>query len=279
MKTIYKGLLFFLLFSLSLRSQNDSIMIYYYENYPYAYTEKVSENTKNGIARGLEIEIIEEYIIWLKKRKNIDAKVGYWLYTDFSEFYGAIKSAKPNVIGLGSVTRNLEREKELSFSPPYLINQAVLVTNGNVFSIREKTSEGIKKILGDMTALTVANSSHENYLKELKTTYSQNFKINYVLTPKGVLDSISINKKVFGYSDIISYWSYLKTNPSKVLKMQKALSGIAEELCYILPKTNQNSLYLNEFFESGFGFTSTKVYHQILEDYLGREIIEYVEVK
>lgn len=69
MKTIYAGLLFFFLLSLSVRSQNDTIKIYYYENYPYAYTEKTSDNPKIGIVRGIEIEIIEEYAKWLKKKR------------------------------------------------------------------------------------------------------------------------------------------------------------------------------------------------------------------
>jgi hypothetical protein len=46
-----------------------------------------------------------------------------------------------------------------------------------------------------------------------------------------------------------------------------------------MPKSGLHAQYLSEFFESGFGFTSTKTYHQLLEKYLGYEIIDLVEIK
>jgi len=71
----------------------------------------------------------------------------------------------------------------------------------------------------------------------------------------------------------------VKANPTKFLKIHKVFTEAKEYLGFILPKKNEHEVYLNEFFESGFGFTSTKVYHQILEKYLGFEIIESVEIK
>ena len=268
-------------FMLSLRafSQKDSLSIYYYENYPYAYTERTATMPDKGEPRGIEIEIIQEYVQWLKQKKGISLKIKYTLFTDFSVFYNSVRDANAIVIGLGSVTRSVAREKEVSFSAPYLMNQAVLITHGSVFGIKDKTSEQISKILGGMTAITVAGSSHEVYLNELKTAYLNDLKILFTAKPSAVLDSISSNKKLFGYMDLVSYWTYLKSNPTKLLKMQKALSGQKEEIGFILPKNNKHGTYLNEFFESGFGFTSTKLYRQILEAHLGYEIIEYIEVR
>ena len=77
-----------------------------------------------------------------------------------------------------------------------------------------------------------------------------------------------------------SCWNYEpKKNPSKFLKIHKILNVPNESFGFIMPKSSVHSQYINEFFESGFGFTATKVYHQILEKYLGNEIIESVEIK
>ncbi len=267
------------LVNLTLFSQKDSLRVYYYENYPYAFTERTATMPDKGQVRGIEIEIIQEYVLWLKQKKGINLKVAYTLFTDFSVFYNSVKEGNTMVIGLGSVTRSKEREKEVGFSAPYLINQAVLITHGSVFGIKDKNEEQVNKILGGMSAIAVAKSSHEVYLNDLKNNYLKDLKIQFTSTPNSVLDSISKNRKLFGYSDLVSYWTYLKSNPNKLLKMQKALSGLKEELGFIFPKDNLHGVYLNEFFESGFGFTSTKVYHQILEAHLGYEIIDYVEVR
>ena len=259
-------------------AQVDSLVIYYYENYPYAYTEKVADMSEKGQVKGIEIEIIDEYVKWVKQKKGINLKISYWLYTDFGKFYNSVKDARPSVLGLGSVTNNQEREKEVTFTPTYLHNSAVLITDGTVPMIKAKNAMEISKVLGNMSAIVVNKSSHVDYMNELKKSYLPNLKVGFTETQNNVLESIVTDKKVFGFSDIVAYWSFLKSNPSRFLKIQKSITQPKENLGFIMPKTNLHGAYLNEFFESGFGFTATKTYHQILERYLGYEIIEFVEV-
>lgn len=263
----------------SVSAQSDSINICYYQNYPYAYSEKIDPVSGKSQVKGIEVEILEEYVTWLKQKKNITVKLQYWVFTDFSAFYSAVKNGRPSVVGLGSVTWQSQREKEVSFAPTHLMNQAVLITQVKQGSIKEENKEEINKTLGNLKAVTLMKSSHENYLMEIKANYLPDLKLVYTPKASAVLDSISSDKGYFGYSDIVTYWSYVKNNPQKSLKIQKALSTKKEELAFILPKINYHLAYLNEFFESGFGFTATKTYRQILEGYLGYEIIDYVEVK
>ena len=93
------------------------------------------------------------------------------------------------------------------------------------------------------------------------------------------IEKIVSDNNYFGYVDIVAYWAFLKNNPSKFLKIQKVFNEPKEYLGFIMPKKSTHLNSINEFFESGFGFTSTKAYHQILEKYLGYEIIESVEIK
>lgn len=249
----------------------DSLVVHYYESFPYAYT---SENSLKGI----EIDIVNEYVSWLKQKKNISVAVTYKSFKDFGSFYASVNDGSAKTIGLGSVTDNAEREKEVLFSPPYLRNVAVLITDGSVPTLRTKNSDEASRVLGNLNAVVVGKSSHVIYLNELKKTAVPNLKITETGTQMAVLDKIAANKNTFGYADIVAYWSYLKNNPSKFLKIQKVFNEPKEYLGFIMPKKSIHSVYINEFFESGFGFTSTKVYHQILEKYLGYEIIESVEI-
>jgi putative glutamine transport system substrate-binding protein len=250
----------------------DTLTVYYYENFPYAYMSA-------GKLVGIEVEIIEQYTAWLMQKKNVSLFVSYKPYTDFSSFYNSVKDGNSKVIGLGSVTSNSEREKEVSFSAPYLKNVAVLITAGKIPSVQEKNSADVVKGLGTLKAIAVNKSSHLTYLNELKTAFIPTLIIETTDNQNKVLDRIVSDNTYFGYVDIVAYWSYLKNNPSKFLKNQKVFNAPTENLGFIMPKKSTHSAYINEFFETGFGFTSTKVYHQILEKYLGYEIIESVEVK
>lgn len=250
----------------------DTLTINYYENYPYAYNEGSS-------LKGIEIDILSEYVLWLRQKKNISLIVNHKQFKEFSIFYSACKSGHSKVIGLGSVTANTEREKDVQFSPPYLQNVAVLVNDGRVATIKHKTAEEVTKVLGSLNAFVVNNSSHINYLNNIKKLYVPALKINFTETQTAVLEKIAADAKTFGYVDIVAYWSYLKMNPDKFLKIQKLFSEPREHFSFVMPKNSVHAAYINEFFESGFGFTSTKLYHQILEKYLGYEIIESVEIK
>jgi ABC-type amino acid transport substrate-binding protein len=257
----------------NIKSQGvDSLVINYYEDFPYAYTV-------NGKLTGIEIDIVDEYVNWLKQKKNLNVVVSYKRYTEFSAFYSGVKNGSAKVIGLGSVTMNAEREKEVAFSAPYLQNVAVLITAGKIPTIRNKTKSEVEQVLGKLKGLAVAQSSHVNYMNQLKKEFLPSLVISNVETQNNLLENILSDNTNFGYVDIVAYWAFLKNNPSKFLKMQKVFSEPKESLGFALPKNSAHASYLNEFFESGFGFTSTKVYHQILEKYLGYEIIESVEIK
>ncbi|MBL7931319.1 MAG: transporter substrate-binding domain-containing protein [Bacteroidia bacterium] len=261
-----------LLSVLGIKSQKpDTLNVNYYENYPFAYTE-------SGTLVGIEIDIIHEYVAWLKK-KGVDVVVNYNAIAEFSAFYNSVKNGNSKTIGLGSVTSNSDREKELLISPPYMQNVAVLVSAGSVPTIKSKTNPEVENVLGKLSAVVVKGSSHEKYLKDIKEKFVPGLKITQVETQSRILESIISNAGQFGYVDIIAYWAFLKKNNGKYIKMQKVFNEPKEYLGFIMPKSSVHSAYINEFFESGFGFTATKMYHQILEKYLGYEIIESVELK
>jgi putative glutamine transport system substrate-binding protein len=262
----------FVLFSFVANSQKaDTLIVHYYENFPYAYTEA-------GKLKGIEIEIMEAYVSWSKSH-GMPLVVSYKPFKEFSAFYNSVKDGGANVVGLGSVTSNKEREQEVTFSAPYLQNVAVLITDGKVPTIKTRSADEVYKTLNGLNAITVNKSSHAMYLNGIKKEYMPNLKIEMTESQNQVLEKITGNPGYFGYVDIVAYWAYLKKNSSKFLKIQKVFNEPKEYLSFITPKKSDRINSINEFFESGFGFTSTKAYHQILEKYLGYEIIESVEIK
>lgn len=253
-------------------SQMDTLNVNYYENFPYAYTE-------NGVLKGIEVDIIKKYVEWLKLQKDIITIVNYKGYKEFSEFYNAVKKGGPRNIGLGSVTITEERTKEVAFSPAYLRNIAVLITNGAVPSIKNPTTEEVNKVFGQMEALAVNESSHLKYMNAIKSSYLPTMQINGTETQNAILDKIAKDGKSYGYVDIVAFWAYIKKNKKTYLKIQKAFNQPYEDLGFVLPFGASHFSSLNEFFENGFGFTSTKIYHEILQKYLGYEVLETLELK
>jgi putative glutamine transport system substrate-binding protein len=251
----------FTLFGFS-QSAADTLYINYYNQSPFAYTE-------NNQLKGIEIDIVNEYILWLKVKKKMNIVLKHVPYSTFADFYSATKKTTKNVFGMGSVTINAEKAKEVDFSVAYLKNVAFCVTNGHAPDLKTKNPDEIMRSLGSMSALTINNTSLSRYVIELKRQYIQDLKITYHTDEVKILDEISRNVLYFGYVDAVGFWFYLKNNPGKFLKMQKVLNQSREELGFIMPKGSQHKALFNEFFSGAAGFKNSQNYRGILEKYLG----------
>jgi ABC-type amino acid transport substrate-binding protein len=236
-------------------------------------------SSENGQMKGIEVDILAEYANWLKNKKNTDLVVKYNEFKDFDSFFTATQKIGANGIGSGGVIINKERAKEVDFTDPYLKNVAFCITNGNAPEVKSKSTDDIIRGLGSMSALTIQNTNLNVYVNELKKQSIKDLKIQYYNTEAKILEDISKNVLYFGYVDAIGFWFFLKSNPSKVLKIQKNLSQSREEIGFVLPKGSRHKLLFNEFFSGSTGFKSTPAYRAILEKHLGSYMAQNVTVK
>ncbi len=250
---------------------SDTLFIHYYAQAPFALND-------NGDSKGIEIDIINEYVSWLKNTKKMQPPVKFVKFTDFDLMYSGTKKAQKNTMGLGSITINAQRMKEIDFTSAYLKNVSFCITNGNAPEIKTKNADEIVRVLGPMTALTLTNSTLNTYVNEIKKAYVQDLKITAQPSEIKILDEISKNVLFFGYVDAVGFWFYLKNNPQKFLKMQKVLNQSREELAFILPKGSPHRTLFNEFFNGAAGFKKSKSYKAILEKYLGSYMTQTMAV-
>ncbi|MGB0166138.1 MAG: substrate-binding periplasmic protein [Luteibaculum sp.] len=222
---------------------------------------------------GIEQEILGSFVAWAKLKKGVQLRLKYKSYKDFSSFYEACKSEESPFIGAGTVTMSQNREEIFDFSGPYLNNISVLVSAGWVPTL--KSLDDLSP-LSNFHAYTTANSVHEEYLTQLAN--NQTIKIKHIKEQQDLPNYILADSTVFGYMDVLNFWDFHKKNPTAYIKIHRSANKRNESFGFISKKGDMVSRLLKEFFDSGFGFTATKQYRQILEKYLGYEVIEAVEV-
>jgi len=267
-KLLFTTFLFFINYSFFVAQTNDTVVVNYYIHPPFC----IKDSSQN---KGLEIDIINEYILWLKITKKQNVIIKYKPFTEFNSFYATTKTASKNTIGLGAVTITPDKLKEIEFTTGYLKNVAFCITNGNSPDIKAKIPAEIVKTLGSMTALTVTNSALSKHVADLKKTYIVDLKIKYELLQTTILDEIAKNVLYFGFVDALEFWFYLKANPSRFLKMQKILNQSKEEFGFILPKGSSQKALFNEFFTT---FKASRNYRAILEKYMGSYMTQNMAV-
>jgi len=234
-----------------------------------------SESTGTAMPKGVEAEIFMQFVAWMQETKNIGIKVTWKAHTDFDQFYKSVREGDALTLGFGNVTITERRKQELAFSPAYLNNVSVFITDGSVPTITSDAQ--ISQTLKELNGVSSAGSTHAGYMADLKRSFSPAMVLEFVGDQNNIPRKILNKPGYCGYVDIITYWNFIKETKG-YLKMHRHLSKEHESIGFVMPKSGELEPFINEFFESGFGFTSTKKYREILESYLGYEIISTVEV-
>ena len=268
MNKLVTVLILILAFRLSSQTR-DTLYVNYINHAPFAYKE--GEEIK-----GIEIDLVKEYVQWLKQKKGMTVVIKYSLYADYEKLYEQTRLKSRNSFGLASSIITQNKNPEIEFSLPYIKNVAFCITNFHVPDIKIKSQYEITKTLGSKTALTINSTSLNKYILELKKTNLQDLRITYMQSESKILDEVSKNVLTFAYVDAVTFWNYLRNNPSKSLKLQRLLNQSKEEIGFILPKGCPHSPLFKEFFTS---FKVGVVYTYLLEKYLGAYMAHNLALK
>ncbi|MBS1650695.1 MAG: transporter substrate-binding domain-containing protein [Bacteroidetes bacterium] len=237
----------------------DTLKVFYFENSPLAYSEA-------NIAKGIEIDILNEFIVWIKTNKKFEGQLKYIPLSHQNDFTNSLPAAGKNAISASANVFVKEKQNNFDYTSPYLKNVSFCITNGNSGDIKTKNASDLIKVLGTLSAVTVTNTSISKAVLELKKNYINDLKIKTVETQEIILNEIAKSVLNFGYVNVFQFWSFLKANPSKFLKVQKALTISNEELVFVINKGSPLKAQFDEFFMK---FKITKNYRSILEKHVG----------
>ncbi|KAA3650743.1 MAG: hypothetical protein DWP98_04010 [Bacteroidetes bacterium] len=253
----------------AVESKNAVLDVIFYENEPFSYFDKDKQLT------GIEIDILNSFKKWMYQNKGVALNYNYIKSTSFQNTLTTIANGKTNSIGASTVSKTDQRARDYNFSAPYLKNISVLISHGDVPTL--VSTNHFETTFSGLIPITIQGSIHETLLKEVVKACKSERTPEFADSPMKILELISDNPRYYGYVDILTYWKYIKNHPSNIKMHKKATIG-NEFLGFIFPQNSDWNIPMNEFFESGFGFTSTKAYREILEKHLGYEVIDFVEL-
>lgn len=244
----------------------DIIEVHYMERAPFFYHVNEKE------LAGIEYDILMSFKAWLKETQNKEVVFQFEAHSEFKELLTSVKKESKNTIGCGTVTFNEERAQYLKFAGPYLKNTSLLVSYPGKTSVSEdflNTQSASVYVTGE--------SVHEKSMMQYASLNTQ-LELLPVASQVEIPELIQKNKNAYGWMDLVFYWHLLKENPENGLQLHRSVMSNDESFHYITPKKSNWYKYLYVFFNDDFGFTATKEYHRILKNYLGEEVINYIEI-
>jgi len=237
-----------------------SITLAYVETPGFVYKDQ------SGKVTGICIDIMNDFVKYVNdtKKVNLDVKlVGDG--TNFKGMYDKVKNSSDGVFGLGNITITEERKKEIKFSPPFINNFAILITQPAVPTLNKL--EDLPKTFGNLTALTAKGTLNEKRINDLKKKYFPEMKITLLSTSQETFDKITSEPNGFAYLDVAFYLEAMKQRKS--VKRHPIGDVAAEQFGFVMPMNSDWFPLLDEFFKANGGYTNSPQYKSILNKHLG----------
>lgn len=245
----------------SVKSQGKgTITVAYVETPGFVYKDQ------SGKVTGICIDIINDFVRYVNEIKKINVEVKLvGDGTNFRGMYEKVKNSSEGVFGLGNITITDDRKKEVKFSPPFINNFAILISQPNVPTLIKL--EDLPKTFGNLTAFTAKGTLNEKRINELKRKYFPDMKINLLATSQETFEKITSEPNGFAYLDVAFYLEAMKERKS--LKRHPVGDIAAEQFGFIMPLNSDWFPMLDEFFKANGGYTNSPQYKNILTTHLG----------
>ncbi|AHM61632.1 family 3 extracellular solute-binding protein [Flammeovirgaceae bacterium 311] len=221
---------------------------------------------------GLCIDMMDAFVLWLKKNEGIDLKPVYEGKDakDFKAFMGNVKDAQGGVFGLGNITITQERQKAYNFSPPYITNVAILITNKSVATLENRNN--IATAFSGLEAVVVRGTTNEARMTELKKSQYPDLKFRYVSSSPEALRLVIEHENLFTSLDFTYYLQAIKDGLP--VKRHPAGDESTESFGIIMPKNSDWSPVMARFMKD---FVNGADYRKVVASNLGPNALKLLD--
>ncbi|UXX77645.1 ATP-binding protein [Reichenbachiella carrageenanivorans] len=247
------------------KEKEGTVTIYYRSTEPFLIEEA------DGSLRGLEYEMMVGFKYFLWNKYGIRLHLNWQSQESFKYVFGHIKNNPKNgEFGLDIISRTVNRDLEVGFSNPYFPDIQVLVSDKNIPTVN--SIEEFKEVFSEHTAVSVAETTYDQYLKNIRNKYQIDFNIIYKQSSNDILNGILEQPERFGYMDLPNY--LLALNQNKAIKRQPILPIKGLGFCVIFKKGSDWQNPINEYLSSP---EYEVLRNKGIQKYLGNDVYDLIE--
>ncbi|MDF2380651.1 histidine kinase [Nostoc ellipsosporum NOK] len=231
---------------------------------PFIYTGK------DHHLQGVEYEIMESLRGYVKKHYNVTLRVEWQKAGSFDSIYYKVKNGKGcGLFGWSYYSITPERMKEVDFTPAYMPDVNVLVTNNR--EPMYATAQEFTARLREMTAYTQPNTTMAEDVAVLKKNFYKGLPTVNVAIDYDVLKGIESDERSFGYVPLSIYIVALQKGIK--VKRQLVLATNRQGFAGVMPKGSDWKPLIDEYFSS---VEFREMAGNIVAKYLGSRVRDLV---
>jgi len=248
-------------------NEKGDIILYFVPGDGFAYYNDY------GILTGATTEIFEDFVKWIKDEYDYEITVHYREIESWRDFYNTVKNSGSGIFGMGNVTITEERKEEIDFSPPYMTNIAVLITNEDTPELSALESK--RDEFGHLRALAFEGTLHQERINRFREEYYPELEIDYAYSNNEIIKRVASANEYFAYIDVYNYWRAREAGIP--LRRHSAGDEPSEQFGYILPNNSDWTPVITRFLQEGDGYLNSERYREIMETHLGAELTALLE--
>jgi ABC-type amino acid transport substrate-binding protein len=239
----------------------------------YSEAPGFASKDASGQMTGICVDIMKKFQEYVQEKHDIKVSMSYNAKNpnDFTKFLDEVKVSKGGVFGLSNTTITEARKDIYNFSPPYITNIGMILTNSTVPTMTQLSD--ISSKFAGMTAVTIKNSTNEKRILDIKKQYFPAMKIEYVPSFAQAMDAIVADSKKFTNVDFTYYFEAIQNRKS--VKRHPGGDDKTEEFGIIMPKSNDWAPVLAEFMNGGF--IESVEYKKIISNNLGQSAMKFFD--
>lgn len=214
---------------------------------------------------GVEHDVMQSFVVFLQRRYGVRVHIEWIEVASFDKLLPYIAQTKqPGVFGWAYYSITEQRLQQVRFTPPYMPDINVLVTNGQVPGFR--TDQELLLRLKDGEGYTMANTTMSEDLHKLQQLIRR-LPVRFLKDDYVVMQQISRQENAFGYLPLSVYVVGLQNGLN--IKRQKAMTIQRLGYAGIYPRHSDWQPIVDTYFSSAeFGRLSQR----LLQRYLGSQM-------
>jgi len=227
----------------------------------------------SGEVKGLLVDIMKNFESHIRETKGISVSVEFVQVPnkDFKIFMSEVKNGAGGVFGLSNVSIKEERKKDYQFSPAYMNNVSVLISNAKTPTLTNLADLSTR--FAGKKAYSVSSSTYYERLDDLRKNYFPAMEIVSLPSVNEVMTMVTENNDAFAVIDLNYYLEALKSKKS--IKRHSVGDKGEDTFGVIMPLSNDWEPLIRDFFNNGFiGGTD---YRLLITDNLGKGALRLIE--
>jgi len=227
---------------------------------------------QGGKMQGVCVDLMEEFKGFVKDKYAVELKYNFVKkINNFSGFINTVKVSN-NIMGVCNTSITDERKGFLSFTPPYMNNPSVLLSNNDADKIT--SLDQMNSALSGYKAVVIKGSTHEKYLNEIKGKYFSNLQIELVNSGPEVIAKLKSGQNYFTLIDFTEYYDSVKKR-LPITRHLVNLNELEDQLGFIFPKGSDWASVWAEFLTPEY--KSSVAYKKIIADNLGTSFVNLIK--